>query len=575
MLSTSCRMALLAAGSMLAIAGAAAQVVPGAPPPAPAGAPSPAIPSSADPVVMPAGRGKMIERLPIYTPSFPYGADAPTAARPAAEAVTTLRDAIVLAYWNSPRLLAQRATLRATDNRYPIARSAYGPQVTIQGVEGYQRDRTEIAAGQYRPLQGFSTTAALILNQPVYTFGRLRSAENVALGQIALGRDTLRLIEAETVLNAVSSYIAVRRDTLSVQVAEENLALLTRQYGDSAERFRVREITSTDLQQIETRVEFGRAQLLQAQGQLGVSRSQFLQNVGGVPGALTDPVPLPIGSPTLDQAYAYAEANSAVLRAAHSREKISRAGIDAARAEQGPRVDLRGTGNYGTTSPYSNDLRNTTITGQAVVSLPLIDSGLRRAQLREAKEANDSDWRLIDAALRDTHQAVAGSWNQLTAARASLVHYQQASDAAQRAYDGALIQEKAGARTTLDVLDLARDLLSVRTNFIVAEANEYLARANLLAAMGRLEAPLLVPDIATYDPAAYFDKVKRSGDIPLLTDSLAPLDAITTRDTRMDRPIRDPAGPLVTEGQVPLTTDVPPRPDTPRPGAPASGAAPR
>lgn len=567
MVSTSCRMALMAAGSMLAVtvagASAAAQVAPRTTV-EPVGAPSPAIPGSAGPLVAPANRGTAIERLPIYTPSFPYGADAPTAARSAEQQVTTLRDAIVLAYWSNPRLLAQRATLRSTDNRYPIARSAYGPQLSIQAVEAYQRDRTEIISGTYRPQQGFSTTASLILNQPVYTFGRLKSAENIALGQIAFGRDTLRLVEAETVLNAISSYVAVRRDTLSVEVADENLRLLTRQYSDSAERFRVREITSTDLQQIETRVEFGRAQLLQAQGQLGVSRSQFLQNVGAVPGPLVDPSPLPIASPTLDQAYAYAEANSPVLRAAQSREKISRAGIDAARAEQGPRVDLRGTGTYGTTSPYSNDLRNTSIIGQAVASLPLIDSGLRRAQLREAREANDSDWRLIDAALRDTHQAVAGSWNQLTAARASLVHYQQAADAAQRAYDGALIQEKAGARTTLDVLDLARDLLSVRTNFIVAEANEYLARANLLAAMGRLEAPLLVPDIATYDPTANFDKVKRSGDIPLLTGVLAPLDGITTRDPKTDRPVRDPSGPLVTGGEVPLTTEVPPRPDMTR-----------
>ena len=566
--SLSYRMAILATASLLAVASAAARTA-SSPAPAQVGTAFPAVPTSAEPLVAPPLRSRPTERLPVYTPSFPYGADAPTSARLAPQAVTTLRDAIVLAYWSNPRLLAQRAQLRATDNRYPIARSGYGPQLTIQGAQTYQRDRTEIVSGVFRPQQGFSTTASLILNQPLYTFGRLRSAENIALGQIALGRDSLRLVEAETVLNAVSSYVAVRRDTLSVEVAEENLRLLTRQYSDSAERFRVREITSSDLQQIETRVEFGRAQLLQAQGQLGVSRSQFLQTVGGVPGELADPAPLPIASPTLDQAYAYAEANSPVLRAAQSREKISRAGIDAARAEQGPRVDLRGTGNYGSVSPYSNDLRNTSITGQGVVSLPLIDSGLRRAQLREAKEANDSDWRLIDAALRDTHQAVAGSWNQLTAARASLVHYKQASDAAQRAYEGALIQEKAGARTTLDVLDLARDLLSVRTNFIVAEANEYLARANLLAAMGRLEAPLLVPDIATYDPTANFDKVKRSGDIPFLTDVLAPLDGITARDVKTDRPIRDPAGPIVTGAEVPLTTEVPPRPDVPRDLVPA------
>jgi outer membrane protein TolC len=58
-------------------------------------------------------------------------------------------------------------------------------------------------------------------------------------------------------------------------------------------------------------------------------------------------------------------------------------------------------------------------------------------------------------------EAVSSSWNQLTASRASLEHYARASEAARRAFEGALKQHRAGARTTLDVLDLARDLLNV------------------------------------------------------------------------------------------------------------------
>jgi outer membrane protein/S-layer protein transport system outer membrane protein len=94
---------------------------------------------------------------------------------------------------------------------------------------------------------------------------------------------------------------------------------------------------------------------------------------------------------------------------------------------------------------------------------------------------------------------------------------------------------------------------------IVAEANEYLARAQLLATIGRLEAPLLVPDIQSYDPIANFERVARSGDIPLLTPALSGLDGLTSRDMTTDRPIRDPTGPLSNGGSVPLTTQAPPR----------------
>ena len=532
------RAALTASCAMLAAAGLNAQTTP----------PSPAPPARD-------------ARLPVYRPSFPYGADAAVAARAPAQAISTLREAIALAYWSNPQLLAERANLRSTDNQLPIARSAYGPTLDLQASQSYQRDRRELVPNRFLGNQGFSNTASLILNQPLYTFGRNRAREGGARAQILLGRDSLRLTEAQVLLDVVSSFVAVQRDVLSVQIAQENLDLLTRQYGDSAERFRVREITSSDLQQIETRVEFGRAQLLQAQGQLGVSRSQFLNSVGAPAGPLlAEPSPLPIAAPDIAGAYAYAEVNSPLVRAAQSREKISRANIEAARAEMGPRLDLRGVGSLGTVTPYSDNLRTTSVSANVTLTQPLIDSNLRDSQLRAAKEANDADWRLIDQALRDTREAVASAWNQLTASRASLEHYARASEAARRAYEGALEQERAGARTTLDVLDLARDLLNVRTNFIIAEANEYLARAQLLATIGRLEAPLLVPDIRSYDPTANFDRVARSADIPLLTPALAGLDGLTTRDVETDRPIRDPAGPLSSEGIVPLTGKTPPRP---------------
>lgn len=534
------RLAALAASCALLATGLAAQEAP---------VPPPAAPPARD------------TRLPVYTPSFPYGADARVAARPPIQAVTTLRDAIAIAYWSNPQLLSERANLRSTDNQLPIARSAYGPTLDFQASQNYQRDRQELVPNRFLGNQGFSNTAALILNQPLYTFGRNRARENGARAQILLGRDSLRLTEAQVLLDVVSAFVSVQRDLLSVQIAQENLDLLVRQYSDSAERFRVREITSSDLQQIETRVELGRAQLLQAQGQLGVTRGQFLSSVGAPAGTtLAEPAPLPIASPDIAGAYAYAEVNSPLVRAAQSREKISRSQVEAARAEMGPRLDLRGTGAYGSASPYASDLRTTNLSAGVTLTQPLIDSNLRDSQLRAAKEANEADWRLIDQALRDTREAVSSSWNQLTASRASLEHYARASEAARRAYEGALEQERAGARTTLDVLDLARDLLNVRSNFIVAEANEYLARAQLLATIGRLEAPLLVPDIRSYDPIANFERVAKSGDVPLLTPALSGLDGLTSRDVTTDRPIRDPAGPLSNGGAVPLTTRTPPRP---------------
>ncbi len=263
-----------------------------------------------------------------------------------------------------------------------------------------------------------------------------------------------------------------------------------------------------------------------------------------------------------------------MVRGAQAREKASRAAIAAARAERNPEVSLQGSGTYGPSTLYQNQLRSTDLRSSVVVSVPLIDSGVRRIAIDRARETNDADWRLIDAALRETRQTVAEAWDNHRSALASLDHFRAASAAAQAAYDGAVIQERAGDRTTLDVLDLARDLLNIRTSYATAEANEYLSRARLLAAMGNLEAAKLVPTIAAYDPAAHFQRVRRRGDVPLLTPALAGIDRLIAGDSIVtDRSVRDPAGTLRVESAV-TPLGIPPAADAPVATQPAPRPAP-
>jgi TolC family type I secretion outer membrane protein len=472
---------------------------------------------------------------------------------------------VSLAYRTNPRLLAQRANARSADYRYPAARSQFGPSLSVTGAYTFNRNRTELLPGSFVGAQGFTSTAGAVLNQPLLTFGRNAAAASGALAESQFARDSLRVAEADVLLAVVGAYVRLQRDANAVTIARQNLALLDRQYRDNAERFRVRDITASDLQQIETRVEFGRAQLTNALGQYGTAQGSFLREVGARPGVLAAPDLLDIRVASLGQALSIAEVNAPLVRAAQSREKVSRAAWEAAKAESRPRVDLQGSFDYGTVSPYSDQLRTTQVVGRAVLTQPIIDSGLRNARRNEAAEANTADWRLIDDAVRETHQSVTEAWNVLTAARASLANYRLAVDAAQRAYDGAQLQQKAGDRTTLDVLDLARDLLNIRLSYNAALADEYVARAALLAAMGQLEAPQLLPGLPAYDADAHFDRVKGKGDVPLLTPALAGLDGALNRDTTRDRPIRDAAALEGVPGPVPL--------QSPAPVSPAGGDA--
>lgn len=462
---------------------------------------------------------------------------------------SSLAQAISYSYDTNPRLLAERASTRSADLGYPAARAAFGPRLDASASLSYTRDRDEILPGSFLRQQGWSDTASLILTQPLLTFGRTQAQVGQAAANIDFRRESLKLVQNEVMLDVIAAYVGTLREAGAVTIARENVALLQRQLEESSARFAVREITLADVQQVETRLALGKTGLLEAQARLGEVQARFYRAVGLPPGELAPPEPLTMPVATLAEAYSLADSNSPLVRAAQARERASRAVLAAARAESAPRVDFRGAADYGAISDYSRELRGTRVRGTVTLSVPLFDSGARSAGTGQAREANAADLQLVAAAQRDSRTAVATGWNDLLAARMSIEHYRQAVESAQRGYENAQRQERAGMRTTLDVLDLARDLLNVRNAYNAALAGEYLARANLLAALGQLDPAAMANGIKLYDPAEHFRKVRGKGDFPLLTGTLAALDGVTLPNLKADRQSPD-AAHLVGTGET-------------------------
>ena len=485
----------------------------------------------------------------VYAPELPGGTPADIAAAASAGTpVAELPQALRLAYWTNPTLLAQRAAVRSVDYRVPQARAAFGPRLDFQVDYGITRSGTRTPGNGWSDGTYKSATATAILTQPLFTFGRNAAGERFAMAQLGYQRQVLRSTEQQAMLDAIAAYVGLLRDRASVGIARDNLDTLERELSDNRARLRRREVTSTDVEQVETRVELGRAQVYTAQRDAAASEATFLRMVGAPAGVLAAPNPLRLPVETLEQAYAYAEGHNPVLIAATEREKVSRASLESAKADLMPRIDLKGQADYSNAwnppsffnSTGRQDQRS--VSGQVVLSGPIYESGLRQARVGEAIAANDADWQLIDASLRENRATLASAWDDWTAQTAAIERFAGAVDSARRAYDGALLQERAGLRTTLDVLDLARELLLARGNYNSAIASSYVAKARVLAAMGALEQSWLLPDDSRYDPTAHFDKVRHRGDVPLLTPLLRGVDALPL-GSGSTRALRDPAAP--------------------------------
>lgn len=444
----------------------------------------------------------------------------------------TLADALTLAYQTNPNLLAQRATQRGIDENYVQARAGYRPTLTFQGSASYLQTRTPRAAqgtpidtiGNGTPnavgsgIQAFNSGfIGLDLSQPIWTGGRVSAAVSAAEGDILSGRENVRRQEAQVMLATIQAYLDVRRDQEGVRIRELNVGVLRDQLKESQARFDVGELTRTDVAQSQARLAASDALLSNAKAQLAISRANYASVVGQNPGDLEPEPSIDFLLPkTADEAFTDAEQNSPLLKAQVYAEQASRARIAQARAERMPQLSARlDYGFTGVVSPFDQGKFTRDITAQGVLTVPIFNGGLTSSRIRQQVERNNVDRITIEVQRRTVLQTVTQAWNQLVAARANTESTEEAVRAADIAAQGTHEEQKVGLRTTIDVLNAEEELRNDQLSATNAHHDAYVAAANLLAAMGRLEARNLIPAASQYDPKRNLRKLRFSlGYVP-------------------------------------------------------------
>lgn len=456
----------------------------------------------------------------------------------------TLQDAIALAYQTNPTILAQRANQRALDESVVQARAGLRPNVDLSGSAGYTRsdsprvtttssattfpidtdgdgipDATGTIPASTTTTGGSSDSesggVSVGLSQNLYTGGRTSLAISAAEANILGGRENLREIEQQVMTLVIQAYADVIRDVEILRVRQDNLGVLQRQLDESSARFEVGEITRTDVAQAEARLAQSEADLASAQAQLSTSRAAYAAVVGQAPGDLA-PMPTLPGVPTdfdaaLDRAL---ENNPGVLAASYSL-RAAEARVAAARAEYLPSARL--SASYGgSTNDLSNfDLADrTSFQATASISVPLFTGGLNRSRVAQALEQANAAQIGVEGERRGVLQTVSSSFAQVVSARSTLQAGEQAVRAASVAAEGVRQEAQVGLRTTLDVLNQELELRSAQVTLASARRNEYVAQAQLLAAMGILDGPTLSPSVEAYDPSANYDRVRNRGALP-------------------------------------------------------------
>jgi TolC family type I secretion outer membrane protein len=453
----------------------------------------------------------------------------------------SLSDAIAAAYANSPILQGQRAAQQAMDENYVQARSAYGLQVQASVGETNEKVHGHYYRAQ-SPTGSLSDSAdneSLSISQSLYSGGRNLAAVNEAEANILAQRETLRQAETQVLQQVVAAYVGVRRDMASLQVYRDTVLALNRQLKQTEAEFAVRQVTQTDVDESRGRVALAETNAANAQAQLEVSRSQYLQLVGENPANL-DPEPALEVFPDLDAAFDAAEANNPGLSNARYQEQAARVRVAKARANYLPSVSAQVQLSRSPIEPYSSTYGNqTAIVAAVTLNQPLYTSGLYSSQVRQALAEENQARAQVEATRRTAIQSVSQAWSQLVAARLSIVSDEAGVAATEAAFYGVRREQPFDLRTPIDVLNAEQELNNAQIRLVEDRYNEYVARVNVLAAAGLLDVQALSPHAPRIRPETSFNKIKGKG-LPPWVGPLQALDSIGSMPVPAPRPaVRD------------------------------------
>jgi len=439
-------------------------------------------------------------------------------------AAQTLQDALILAYQHNPQILSQRAHLRAQDEEVAQAIAGWRPTVTVNANVGRQAETRVFGSGGTNVAGAVVGTSgggglnditetftpragALVVTQNIYRGGRIEAQIRSSDFLVMVERARLGFVETTILLQAATFYVDVVRDQATLELNINNEQVLAKQLESTQDRFTVGEVTRTDVAQAEAALSQAKAQREAAYNQLHISRANYRNIMGEVPGRLIDPGE-PDGLPgSREEAVSLAQIQNFNVQIADYVERAAQENVNIQFGGLLPTISLQGTLSK-TTEQFSRQDDTELAQILAILSIPIYTGGLVEAQTREAKELVGQRRLELETAQLAAIQSATQAWENLQSARAQEVSFQAAIQADAVALEGVQQEASAGLRTVLDILNAEQLLLTARVSLVSAHHDAIVAAYTVLNAAGRLTARDRRLPIEYYDPTEHYFEVR-------------------------------------------------------------------
>ena len=408
----------------------------------------------------------------------------------------TLKEALKQTFDNNLELQAERKNLEIQKEVINMSRSDLLPTLTLSGTKNFEEtnELTNQSGGDASITDTDTMTSSIKLEQTLLDgSGRKTEYEKSKLG-LNLTEAKLVKKEQEIFLRAIEAYTGLILAYEKLNINEENVNLLQRQFELDNARLSRGQITASDLAQSQSSLAGAQARYIEAQNNIVTSKLNY-ENVIGVIAAKEN----------LKKIY---NANVSIPKNLSEAKKISLqkspeliiAEIEYGQSELDVKIarsDLSPTAKISLERTYTDDLSATYDERekdvlQATVSWPFQFGGKNKSNVSKNLQAKGMKRLLLENAQKNNTQSVTSSWSTLQSSRSFLQAVQSQVKAAEIATEGISFEYESGSgRSTFDVLQSRSSLINTKINLAEAERSYLLSQYRVLKSVGLLNSDYL------------------------------------------------------------------------------------
>mgnify|MGYP001216434269 CR=1 FL=1 len=408
----------------------------------------------------------------------------------------TLKEALKQTFDNNLELQAERKNLEIQKEVINMSRSDLLPTLTLSGTKNFEEtnELTNQSGGDASITDTDTMTSSIKLEQTLLDgSGRKTEYEKSKLG-LNLTEAKLVKKEQEIFLRAIEAYTGLILAYEKLNINEENVNLLQRQFELDNARLSRGQITASDLAQSQSSLAGAQARYIEAQNNIVTSKLNY-ENVIGVIAAKEN----------LKKIY---NANVSIPKNLSEAKKISLqkspeliiAEIEYGQSELDVKIarsDLSPTAKISLERTYTDDLSATYDERekdvlQATVSWPFQFGGKNKSNVSKNLQAKGMKRLLLENAQKNNTQSVTSSWSTLQSSRSFLQAVQSQVKAAEIATEGISFEYESGSgRSTFDVLQSRSSLINAKIDLAEAERSYLLSQYRVLKSVGLLNSDYL------------------------------------------------------------------------------------